>query len=245
MRPSMSLTFALLVGLTAPSLAQSAQLKPLRSLTFDVTYSLVSTSQRRISGLARDNLIDPVVGSTTFTQSFGVDDSGTMKVEVVAATADRGLVVDVSYDGKKTKQLPQRVAILPSGQLGYDLKNPICDQVAEVLPLLSRGLLLDREIAEGATWSEKFDGQVSEQRTYRVMRVSGTDATFEVETDMLVRGPDGFDGHETGTLDYATDKQVPRRWDVQLRTHRDRADVNQITDTHLVATLTSDSFAQR
>ena len=151
----------------------------------------------------------------------------------------------MSYDGKKTHQSPLRVAILPGGQLGYDLKHPICDQAAELLPLLSRGLLMDREIAEGATWSDGFEGPVSEQRTYRVMRVSGADATFEVETDMRVRGPEGFDGHETGTLEYATDQQVPRRWDVLLRTHRDTADVNQITDTHMVATLTSDSFTKK
>jgi len=245
MRPIMILSCALLVPLGVPAFAQSIALKPLRSLTFEVTYSLVSTSQRRVSGLARDNLVDPVVGSTSFSQSFGVDDSGTLKVEVVAATADRGLVVDVSYDGRKTKQAPLRVAILPGGQLGYDLKHPICDQAAEVLPLLARGLLFDREIEEGASWSDGFDGRVSEQRTYRVVRVSGTDATFEVETNMRVRGPEGFEGHETGTLDYATDKQVPRRWDVLLRTHRDTADVNQVTDTHLVATLTSDSFAKR
>ena len=88
---------------------------------FDVRYAVSSTREQHISGLSYGG------GSSAPTNASGLggDDSGTMKIDVIAATADKGLVVDVSYNGKVTKQPPIRVAILGDGRLGFDPKTPI------------------------------------------------------------------------------------------------------------------------
>jgi hypothetical protein len=68
--------------------------------------------------------------------------------------------------------------------------------------------------------------------------------TIAVATVVTVSGPQGFDEHEDGTLVFATDLGVPLRWDVNARLHRATVQGTETTDTHLTATLKSDSFAK-
>jgi hypothetical protein len=232
--------YALLAAFAAlaPPAAQGAGEKPLRTLTFEVRYAVSSTREQRISGLSYGQSSGP----TSATVGLGGDDSGTMTVNVVAATADKGLVVDVSYNGKTTKQPPIRVAILSDGRLGYDPKTPICDQALQVLPLLARGMFLDRELAQGVSWSTPYAAPVTGTKSYRVTAVSGMRVTFAVSSSMTLGGPQGFDEHTDGTLEYEVDAQAPLRLDVQTRGHRVTPDGLETTDTSLSATLQSDTL---
>jgi len=241
--------FAAVLAIVLPLPAPAADAKPLRTLVFQVAYSIVSTSEHRISGLGGSSMTQPdstnaAAGPTSVSQGFAVDDSGTMVVDVVAATADKGLVVDVSYNGKTTRQPPIRVAILSDGRLGYDPKKPICDQAIQLLPLLARGAFSDRELSTGVAWTVPFLPPLSGSKTYRVTGVTGADATFAVSTEVSTKGPQAFEEHSDGTLQYATDLQTPRRFDVQMRNRHFTPEGGQTTDTRLTATLQSDSLSK-
>jgi hypothetical protein len=241
--------FAVVLAVALPIPVHAADAKPLRTLVFSVAYSITSTSEHRISGLGGGSMVSPdsanaAAGPTMQSQGFAVDDSGTMVVDVVAATADKGLVVDVSYSGKTTTQPPIRVAILSDGRLGFDPKKPICDQALQVLPLLARGAFSDRELSTGVMWTVPFQPPLTGTKSYRVTGVTGADATFAVSSTVSTKGPQAFDEHSDGTLQYATDIQVPRRWDVQMRAHHFTPEGGETTDTRLTATLQSDTLGK-
>jgi hypothetical protein len=92
------------------------------------------------------------------------------------------------------------------------------------------------------SWSIPFSPPISGSKSYRVTAVSGMQVTFAVSSTMTRAGPQGFDEHTDGTLEYAVDTQAPLRLDVQTRGHRDTPDGLETTDTTLSATLHSDTL---
>lgn len=217
----------------ASSVAQAAD-KPLRTLAFDVGYSVSSSSERNENGITAGG------GSGG---AFNVDDAGTMTIDVVAVTADGGLVVDTSYAGKVTQQGPIRVAVYSDGRLGFDPKKGPCPQALYVLPMLARKLFGERDIEKGSTWSTKIDSPAA-TTTYRVTNVEDAIATLNVERDLTAGGSPGYHEHETGTLRYATDLLTPLRMDMFIHSRRETLDRIETADTHLLATLKSDSFVK-
>ncbi|HEY4441252.1 MAG TPA: hypothetical protein VGN14_12410, partial [Candidatus Elarobacter sp.] len=121
-------------------------------------------------------------------------------------------------------------------------KRPPCAQVTFLLPMLARGLLGDHELRESATWTQAFGEPAVGTTRYLVKTVDNPTATLAVTTDVNVKGPQGYDEHEDGTLVYAADRQVPLRWDLAARLHRFAIDGGQTTDTHLSAKLVADSM---
>lgn len=224
---------AVLLLLAAPGTAGAAD-KPLRTLAFDVGYSVASSSERNENG---------ITGGSGSGGAFDVDDAGTMKIDVVAVTADGGLVVDTSYSGKVTQQAPVRVAIYSDGRLAFDPKSSPCPQALYVLPLLARGLFGQRELERGTTWTTKLD-EPAATTTYRVVDVDAPVATLAIERDLTSGGTRGYQEHETGTLRYATDMLAPLRIDFFIHSRRTTLDRIETADTHLLATLKSDSFVK-
>jgi hypothetical protein len=212
--------------------------KPLRILTFDVTYFVVTSQENHISGLGA--LAGQ--GASNESHGFAVDDAGVLSVDVIAATGDGGLVVDTRYDGKTTRQPTVRIAIASDGSLGYDPKANLSGATLRVLPFLARGLVKDRELRAGVSWSIPILAPASGSTTYRVTHVEAPVATIAITTDVTVKGPQGFDQHEDGTLVYEVDRLVPQRVDEQMRLHRFSIGGTETTDTHVVVTLEKDSL---
>lgn len=220
-----------LLLVAAPGFAGAAD-KPLRTLAFDVGYSVASWSERNEKGFTGGDS-----GG-----AFDVDDAGLMKIDVVAVTGDGGLVVDASYSGKVTQQAPVRVAIYSDGRLSFDPKNSPCPQAVYVLPLLARGLFGQRDIEKGTTWTTKIDSPAT-TTTYRVVAVDAPVATLSIERDLTTGGSRGYQEHQTGTLRYAIDMLTPLRIDMFIHSRGTTPDRIETADTHLLATLKSDTFA--
>lgn len=235
-----------LTGVCAPLAAAGDEPKPLRTLSYDVAFSMVTERERKLSGLNIENPdFSGGVAPNSQTQNFGIDDSGRMRLAVVAATGDGGLVVDESYDGKVTRQAPLRIAIVADGRLGHDPKQPPAPEALYVLPLLARGLVAGREIVPGTSWTVPTPGAADGTTTYRVTELAGSTATIAVVADLHHTGIDAFDRHDEGAISYDVDRLVPRALDIRTRLRRSTLDTVDITDTHVAATLISDSFATR
>ena len=77
-------------------------------------------------------------------------------------------------------------------------------------------------------------------------RLDGERATIALEGSISLPGVNGFDETDRGTTTYATDLISPVSYDINSRIHRQLGvDESVTTDTHLVATLVSDSFAKK
>jgi hypothetical protein len=235
------------LGLAAATMGVGADKNaPLRTMTYAVDFTVRSSQTNHISALAPDanRAIGP--GSSNIEEhGFTIDDSGTLQVVVVAATADGGLVTDVKYDGKQTHQPLIRVAIAKDGRLLYDPKQPLSEPAARVLPLLARETFSKRELAAGTAWSEPVQAPAKGSTTYRVVTVAAPDVTVAVSATLDVPGSAGFSEHEDGTLTFATDVLAPLRWDVLIHVMRTRVGGAETTDGHLTARLTGDTFPRR
>jgi hypothetical protein len=233
---------ALALAATSSALAQGA--KPLRTLTFDVAYSVVSSLTARNNGLGSGGL-DVASGSGFESHGFAQDDKGTVRVDVVAATADGGLVVDASFSGEKVRQPPVRIAILGDGRLAYDPKLVLPPELTELLPMLSRGLLTGHDATVGTAWSATAPEPWTGTRRFRVSAANDTTATFAIDTDFSIKGSQGYEQHDEGSLTYQKTVLAPLRYDTRIRIRRKGLRGDELNDLHLTATLTSDSFVPK
>jgi hypothetical protein len=234
------------LALVAGGAARAAEPPPLRTLTYDVAYSLLTTQDVKTSGLTGGDPHGFEAGSASISRGTTQSDRGTLKVEVIAAPADRTLVVDASYAGRDAKQPPVRVAIFPDGALSYDPKYDLPAPARQLLPLLARGLLTERDVKPGATWTAPAAKPAQGTLTYRVSHVDTARATLAITGDAVVRGPNGFEEHDDVTTTYATDVLCPVSVDGHRRMRRQSSpERSEVADSHVTATLVSDSFAKK
>lgn len=243
-RPFLALVATLLI--TAGSAAAADSLKPLRTLVYNVSYSVTVIRREQTSGFGGSALGDSsstATGHGEVENKLSSDEQGTLTVAVVAASADGGLVTDVSFVGKNTAQSTIRVAITLDGQLSYNPNTPLSAEAARVLPFLARGLLTNHQVAAGESWNVSATEPATGQATYRIVSVEGTHAVIGIDSSLSLRGPRGFDEHTQGTTTYATDVLSPISIDL-TSTARHQLPPNQsdTTNSHLVATQVSDSF---
>jgi len=244
----LALAFALTLAATAAARAADAPApaEPLRTLTYDVTYTLQTSQDTRVSGLTGGQPHDQEAGRAAVQRGFVSNDRGTLRIDVVAAPADGTLVVDASYDGREAKQPPMRVAIFPDGALSYDPKRLLTAQARQALPLLARGMLADHDVSPGSSWSTPFAKPAQGTTTYRVSHRDDTRAKIQISADVFVSGPNGYDEHDDGTMTYATDVLCPVEFDVRQRLRRQiTPDKLESSDSRVTATLVSDTFAKK
>jgi hypothetical protein len=244
---------ALLAQPLAASAADAPAPKPLRTLVYEVTYSAHSMHTKRTSGFNGGYGGDPSgagigVSAGNGTAGVGIDgdDSGRLSVDVIAATPDGGLVVDVAYAGRTTSQPKVRVALLPDGRMSAAPSQPLSTESLHLLPLLCRGFIANRDVAPGATWDVEQTPPIKGKTTYRVDSLDGNRAKLALEGSMSVSGPNGFDETDRGTTTYATDLVNPVAYDVSLHISKQIGTEETITTTaRMTAQLVSDSFAKR
>lgn len=212
-------------------------LKPIRTLVYDVSYSLSVLRLEQTSGFGAAS------GHGLVENRISADEQGTLTVAVVAASQDGGLVADVTFTGKSTTQPTIRVAIPLNGDLSYDPNQKLSPAAGRLLPFLARGLLTEHQIAPGQTWSVAAAPPETGAANYRVESVDGTRAVISIDSKLALAGPKGFEEHMQGTTTYATDVLAPIRLDL-TGTARHEIPPNQsdTSTSHLVATQVSDSF---
>jgi hypothetical protein len=224
--------------------------KPLRTLTYEVAYSVQTTQETLVSNLMGGNADGrahtPDVGKGSVSRGFGSNDRGTLTIDVIAATGDGGLVVDAAYEGREARQPVLRVAIMSDGRLLFDPKRSLSAQARRLLPLLSRGMIANRDVSPGSTWSTPFAPPAKGETTYHVTHRDDTRATIAITTDAAVAGPSGYDEHADGTATYATDVLCPTAYDIRIRVRQQLTPEKlESSDAHVTATLLRDTFAKK
>lgn len=231
--------FVLVTGVTAG--AADAP-KPLRTLVYAVQFTAQTKNAEQTSGFDAGGS-GGGIGHGMVERGSTETDDGTLTVDVIAPTADAGLVVDAGWVGKKTSHAPVRVGIHADGSLSYDPGKGLGPQARRFLPLLARGVVAARNVAPGSTWTTPLPAPVKGMTTYRVAALDGEVASLAIDTDMSVTGPHGFDEQDHATARYATDKLCPVTYDVQARSRRQASPDQYVTEiAHLTATLVSDTF---
>jgi hypothetical protein len=244
------LALAALIALVAPMPATAAPDQPvrvLRSLVYDVQYAAHTRHDKKTSGFnGSDSGAPGVSGSGTASVAMDGTDSGRLTIDVIAATADSGLVVDVTYAGKLNNAPKMRVALYQDGRLSADPTKTLGPEALHLLPLLARGFMANRTLQIGTSWTVPAPPPAKGSTTYRVSAIDGQNATIALEGSISVGGVNGFDESDHGTTTYATDLISPLSYDLNSRIRRQLASDETITtDAHLVATLVSDNFYKK
>jgi hypothetical protein len=227
----------------APS-AGAAQGAPLRTLVYSVQFSAKTVNEERSPGFSAEGGPAPY-GNATTRRTSNVDRDGTLTANVVAAAADGGLVIDVSFVGKATAQPPIRVAVY-ADRLVYAPSADLSPEAVRILPLLARGIVAGRDVGPGSAWTIAAAAPLKGASTYHVTSLDGDTATFAIDVDMTVPGPKGFDEHGKATAIYDTAKLCPTRYDYTgTSRHQPAPDQYVTTTARVTATLVSDSFGKR
>ncbi|HYW53464.1 MAG TPA: hypothetical protein VE826_05815 [Dongiaceae bacterium] len=256
MRSLLALAVAAALGapLAASAADAPAPIKPLRQLVYDVTYSARTTHEVKSSGFnagygggtGTSGDVSGATGSSTASQYMNGDERGTLAIDVIAATADGGLVVDASFTGKVNVQPKTRVAIFEDGRISADPAHPLAPEVARMLPLIARGFVANRDVSPGASWSVPAPAPAKGATTYRVQSSDGQRARIAIEGALSMPGANGFEESDQGVTTYATDIVSPVTYDLTARIRRQLGmDQSMTTNAHFTATLVSDSFAKR
>jgi hypothetical protein len=213
--------------------------KPLRTLVYDVSYDALQTQEEKTSGF-------DAPGAPDVQQQFNVGDVGQLTVDVVAATADGGLVVDTAFAGKTRKDPPLRVAILRDGHLSWDPAKELAPEAIRILPFLARGLVAERAIAAGVSWVTRPPAPATGTLTYRIATLDKSIAHLDVQGIVSVPGPPTYDENSNDSTVYDLDHLMPISAEIVVTVRRRLSGVTtQSTRIHLVAKLASDTFANR
>jgi hypothetical protein len=246
------------VALAGMAATAPAAPKPLRTLVYAVVYSSRAQNEELTSGFtgvansgnargARRLPASSTTGDARVDRRSEVNDDGTLTIDVIAATGDGGLVVDAAYAGNTTTQPKIRVAIFSDGRLSYDPRTTLSAEAARVLPLLARGLIANRDVSPGSSWSTSVPfPQAHGSTLYRVVHVVGEQAEMTIERDMMVEGPRGFSEQDHGTTTYATDRLCPLVFELDASARHQPSPEQYVTENaHLSARLISDTFAKK
>jgi hypothetical protein len=243
MRRALAAAAAMLLLTTTASAAEKP--RPLRVLVFDITYSARATRAVKTSGLvpnARGLGTHTVAGTGTAEQQADGNDRGKLTIDVVAATAEGALVVDAAFEGVRS-QPAVRVVVFSDGRLSWNPAQPLSPAGVRVLPLLARGLVSEKDVSPGSSWTVPAPPPQKGELTYRVLHVDGDRATIDIEG---TRSASGSDEYEHANTLYATDLLTPLSLALDARIRRQIGiDDSLTTDAHLVATLVSDTFAKK
>lgn len=238
---------ALIAGLVlgaAP--AAGDEPKPLRTLVYEVAYTIQSSRDLHVSGLTGGDQHATESGRAAVQRGFTSLDRGTLQIDVVAAPLDGTLVVDASYTGHESRHPPIRVVIYRDGALSYDPKYTLSAQARRILPLLARGVLAERDISPGSTWSTPLAKPAAGTTTYRISHRRENLATLVIAADFTVPGPSGFEEHDDATTDYATDVLCPVTYDGRFRVRRQVGPEQlESSDLRVTARLVTDTFPKK
>ena len=218
----------------------AAPVKVLRRMQFAIEFGESSATETKVSGLEGG-------GSTSghSTDSNGdVNARGTITVEVVAASSDGGLVVDVSENAASRDATPVRVGILDDNVM-YDPKRNVTEEERTLLRYLARGFVKPTELAKGTTWQSTSPAKgVTDETTYSVTAVDPDAKTvaldFKGSTNVV--GVNGFTANTQGSMTYDTGVSVPLKFTLWRKTYVQNPGRLTTIDMKFSGSLVSDSI---
>ncbi len=261
-----ALSALLFLGGALPALAVTTSATPsplpsLRHLVFNFDVSVNDATETKIEGMAASSsggnsgggpLVSPDSGSRmtagqTQKRNAATNRKGQIFVDVVAATADLGLVVDVKQVSPDKSEPLTRVAIFQGGALSYDPNFELSAEEIAVLRLLARGVIGGATRAKGEEWTIPQSGSgYNEQTTYKVVDLPGTGSEVIDETSVFQQtGIHPSDGTVHGKITFDPTVVVPDS--ATLVSHIRHASLGSSTTTDMTIdlTLAEDSFAKK
>lgn len=253
------LTGVLAAPLVARAASTAGAAHPLRILSFDVDVHVLALLETPGEGIRGTRPATPVkgrmvngrtggaTGSGDRTQGAAVTAKGSIGVDVVAATDDAGLVVDVSESALERTRPKVRIVIGPDGAVFYDPKNAenLTEEEITLVRWLARGFYGDHPTDPGTSWTvdQSANGHVDVER-YRVVARDAHQITLEYGLEEKVGGASGYAGTRGGSLVYDTTMIVPVKASFQTEARRQVGTAYETTRTSVTLTLKSDSFAK-
>lgn len=203
----------LVLGKAAGADAQAVSPRPIRHLSFAVSYAATKKLETSTTGLTGEGPSVPIRATATTTVDKG---DSTLEVDVIAATRDGGLVVDAQVLGPNRKAGKTRFGITADGRLLYDPKAPVLEEETRMLFLLSQGVFA-REMGPGTTWHEPIAGRDANGDTeYHILKLDGDRITAEINRSLTVAGAKPY--RETSRLltDYDRHFVTPKTAEVSI-----------------------------
>ena len=257
MAPRVVVSALLAIAIAAPEPVRAADaLKPLRSLTYELSMTITSIRRTPHSGLGAGGSSRRSPGGARARAPTGEDavaasleTNGSIVVDVVAATGDNGLVADIAENARGRSRPKVRFAITSDGSIGYDPKNAenVSEEELALARWLARGFYGEHPVAAGTLWTVDQSGNgIRSTEHYRVTSV-GADhrVTLTYTLELQSTGVDAYSATREGSLVYDTALIVPLRAAYQGQSHRQLADAYHETHTSLTLTLTADSFVKK
>jgi hypothetical protein len=228
-------------GRPGAAAAADPPLKVLRHLTFDVVVGIDSKTQTKVAGF------DRAASGLAYDDNGSSIGRGTISVDVVGATTDGGLVVDVSEDAPPRRAPVVRVGITAKALL-YDPSRVVTDEERTLLHFLARAFVGATELATGTAWTEDMSaGATSDRTTYTVKAVDvpAKTVSLDIVGASSASGPNGFDARTRGSMTYDTGVLVPSALELETDTNIQSAGRLTTVKTTLTVTLKDDSFRSR
>ena len=254
-------TLLLAVLATAPlGAGANAAARPLRTLSFSVDVRVSELLATPGEGIQPTRPAVPVkgrmIGGRTNAQSGSgertrgatLKATGSIEVEVLSATDDAGLVVDVSENAPERTRPKVRIVLGPDGAVFYDPKNAqnLTEEEIAVVRWLARGFYGDHPTEPGTAWTvdQSANGHVDVEH-YRVAAHEAHIVTLDYALEEKVPGATGYAATREGSLVYDTTLIVPVKAAFQSDTRRQVGAAYETTRTSVTLALKADSFAKR
>ncbi|MBV8300075.1 MAG: hypothetical protein JO083_11085 [Candidatus Eremiobacteraeota bacterium] len=255
-----ALVFALFAVLAAapPAAGAAETARPLRTLSFDLDLSVAVLSEtpggavepgRQASVVVKGRIVSGPprqtrgAGEAAVKRTFKAQ--GSIVVEVLQATDDAGLVVDVAENAADRTRPKVRLAIAQDGTLLYDPKNGenLTEEELAVARWLARGFFGDHPTETGTAWTVDQSAQGrTDVEHYKVIGHDAQRVTLDYTLDEKVAGVAGYEASRAGSLVYDTALVVPLKANFETESRRQVRGAYDTTHTTIAITLTSDSF---
>lgn len=252
--------FAALLG-TAPLFASAAEgPRPIRSLTYAVDLHIIESldtpggaipTQRAVvvvKGRSTGGPPRSQVGSAESHASGGMSAQGSITIDVLEATDDAGLVVEIAENAPKRERPKVKVGIAADGALFYDPANydKLTEEELAVVRWLGRNFYGDHPKDVGTAWTvdQSTNGHTDIER-YRVLARDDARVTLDYALEERTSSVGGFAGTRAGSLVYDTAMVLPVKVSFESVARRQLGQSYNTLRTSIRLTLTADSFAKR
>jgi hypothetical protein len=234
--------------------------RPLRTLSYSVdvrvlelretpgegiqgTRPAVAVKGRMVRGSTNN-----ATGSGDRTRGAALKATGSIDVDVISATEDAGLVVDVAENALERMRPKVRIVLAPDGAVFYDPRNAanLTEEEVAVVRWLARGFFGDHPTDLGTAWTvdQSANGHVDLEH-YRVVGRDAHNVTLDYALEEKVPGAAGYAATREGSLVYDTALIVPVKATFQSESRRQIGAAYETTRTSVTLALTADSFAKR
>ena len=259
-RPGLAAAFAALLGIAPLGAGAVDGARPLRTLTYAVDVKVVNTMDTpggtvagggtRPALIVKGRVISqtrPITGSGDQRLGASISTKGSITVDVIQATDDAGLVVDVAEDAVDRVRPRVRIGISSDGALFFDPTNALklSEEEIAVVHWLGRGFYGDHPTTVGTSWivDQSANGHTDVER-YEVMAREASQVTLGYALEQHTTLSSGYEGKREGSLVYDIALVVPVKASFESVARRQVGESYDTLRTSVKLTLTADTFAK-